>query len=262
MDVLVYVDIVKWMMAKGKCSQCVLIAVSVWRIRNEPKNERQRVDGTESGKHSMSKKYCRKAHHRCALLDSILAKMKSKPNQMASKWKNVRKNWQIYWKQIKAIKSEQNFNQTSSKIIHNGFSNVAHKNAYILCMWLFWSIASVAYVHVCMSCVSEWVLLCFRFAIILYRCVVDPYILCRIWREKVRCWETIIFIYIPFEKTIMAIHWISHISVISAQHIFMIMLVCTITVKHNKIHTFQPNARIINIYAFEMRMGCLYYSFA
>lgn len=96
-----------------------------------------RVDGTESGKHSMSKKYCRKSHHRCAHLDSILAKMKSKPNQMASKWKNVRKNWQIYWKQIKAIKSEQNFNQTSSKIIHNGFSNVAHKNAYILCMWLF-----------------------------------------------------------------------------------------------------------------------------
>lgn len=40
--------------------------------------------------------------------------------------RNIRKNRQIYWKQIKAIKSKQNFNKTSSKIIHNGFGNVGH----------------------------------------------------------------------------------------------------------------------------------------
>lgn len=66
-------------------------------------------------------------------------KTKKKNESHTSVWQNVRKNRQIYWKQIKAIKSKQNFNKTSSKIIRNGFGNVAHKNAYILCMWLFFA---------------------------------------------------------------------------------------------------------------------------
>lgn len=115
---------------------------------------------------------------------------------MASEWKNVRKNWQIYWKQIKAIKSKQNFNKPHLKSYIMVLAMGPHKNSYILCMWLF------------SSSVVWMLLLGFRLAKHLNRCVRSLY---GSNMEGSSVVETIIFIYIHSKKAIMAIHWISHI---------------------------------------------------